>query len=243
MSFQTLIFSKEGRIGTITLNRPAVLNAYNLQMRDDLYQLLSALRYDPDLYVIVFRGAGRAFCAGADLSEFGSSPSQSIARDVRWRRDVWGLLKGMRKPTIAMLHGHVIGSGLEMAMLCDLRVASKDAVFALPEVTLGMIPAAGGTQMLPRLVGRGAALDILCTGRRFDAEEAYRIGLVALVVEREALEEQTLELARSLASRDLAVLEAIKLAVNSGLDLPLEEGFRLEHYLASIVTQSRKALP
>ena len=131
-------------------------------MRDDLVQALEAVRDDPDTRAVVLSGAGdRGFCAGADLTEFGSAPSPIVARQVRWERDIWGLFLSLRKPTVAALHGHVIGSGVEMALLCDIRIASEDAVFRMPETGLSLVPAAGGTQTLARHAGVGPALAML----------------------------------------------------------------------------------
>ena len=147
--FQTILFEKRGAAAHISLNRPKLANAYNVQMRDDFSEALSAVRLDPDVRALLITGEGRGFCGGADLTEFGSAPSQVIARRVRWERDVWGQLVNLDKPIVAAIHGFCIGSGLEIALLCDLRVAAHGTVFALPEVHLGMIPAAGGTQTLP----------------------------------------------------------------------------------------------
>ncbi len=153
-AFETIIFEKKGHTAFITLNRPQVLNIYNVRMRDELYEVLSAIKPDMDVHVVIIRGAGeRAFCAGADLSEFLSAPAPTAARHVRWQRDVWGLFLNLPQPVIGSLHGYVFGSGIEMAMCCDIRIASDDAVFGLPEVALGIIPAAGATQTVPRAIG------------------------------------------------------------------------------------------
>ena len=187
-SFETLLFHKEAGVAHVTLDRPHVLNAYNAQMRDDLWQALEAARDDPEVGAVVLAGSGeRAFCAGADLTEFGAAPSQAVARQVRFERDVWGLLLSLRAPVVAALHGYVLGAGLEMALLCDLRIASDDAEFGLPEAALGMAPAAGGSQTLPRIAGIPAALDLLLSARRIDAAEALRLGIVHRVVPREGL--------------------------------------------------------
>ena len=146
-SFETVIYERQGPLARIVLNRPRVLNAYNVQMRDDVYEALTAVSFDPDVKALVISGAGdRAFCAGADLTEFGTAPSQRIARQVRWERDVWGVLMDLPIPTIAALHGYVFGSGLELALCCDIRIAAPNAIFGLPETSLGFIPAAGATQ-------------------------------------------------------------------------------------------------
>ena len=182
-AFETIILSKSGDVAEIALNRPRVLNAYNMQMRDDMSQALEAVRDDPDVRCVLLRGEGdRAFCTGADLTEFGTAPSRVIARQVRWERDVWGQFLSLDKPIVAALHGYVIGSGIEMAMLCDIRIASEDSVFGLPEAALGMLPAAGGTQTIPRTVGRSRALEALLGNERMDAAKSLEIGLVHRVV-------------------------------------------------------------
>ncbi len=151
--FTVITYEKKDGVAYIVLNRPEVLNRYNIQMRDELYEVLTAIRDDAEILAVVFKGAGkRAFCVGADLTEFGTAPSPIIARQVMWERDVWGLLNGLKQPLIAAVHGYVFGSGMELALFCDIRIASDDAVFGLPEVSLGMIPAAGGTQMLPSVI-------------------------------------------------------------------------------------------
>ena len=235
-AFETIIYEKRGALATITLNRPQVLNRYNVQMRDDMYQVLSAVHDDPDVRVVILKGAGeRAFCVGADLSEFGTAPSPIIARQVRWERDVWGLFQSLPQVLIAALHGYVLGSGVEMACCCDIRLASPDAIFGLPEVALGMIPAAGGTQTLPRVVGRGNALWMLLTTERIDAQEAFRIGLVTRVVPREELYPAAEALAERLLSYEERALKYTKEAAARGMDLAMDEGLALERRLASLV--------
>ncbi len=235
-AFKTIIYEKKDNIAYITINRPEVLNVYNIQMRDELYQLLGAIRDDLEVRVAILKGAGdKAFCAGADLSEFLTAPSPIIARQVRWERDVWGLFLSLPQPVIAALHGYVLGDGIEMALCCDIRIASQDAQFGTPEVGLGIIPAAGGTQTLPRIVGRGKALEMLLTGRRINAEEAYRAGLVNRVVPREELLPTVEEIARKIASFNQIAVRNAKQAVVRGLDLTLNEGLELEKRLASLL--------
>ena len=234
-AFETIIYEKEDSIACITLNRPRVLNVYNIKMRDELYQILGALRDDPEVLVLILKGAGdKAFCAGADLSEFLTAPSPIIARQVRWERDVWGLFLRLPQPVIACLHGYVLGDGIEIALCCDLRIASRDAQFGTPEVGLGIIPAAGATQTLPRVVGRGKALDMLFTGSLMSADEAYRAGLVNQVVPREELLATAEEVARKIASHNREAVRRAKQAMVRGLDLPLNEGLELEKRLANL---------
>ena len=234
-SFETLLFHKEGGVAHVTLDRPHVLNAYNTQMRDDLWQALEAVRDDSEVAAVVLAGAGeRAFCAGADLTEFGAAPSQAVARQVRFGRDVWGLLLSLRAPVVAALHGYVLGAGLEMALLCDLRIASDDAEFGLPEAALGMAPAAGGSQTLPRIVGLSPAMDLLLSARRIDAGEALRLGLIHRVVPRERLQAEATALAERLAATPRPVMAALKEAVYRGADLPVDQALALEERLARL---------
>lgn len=242
-AFQTVLFEKRGLIGYITLNRPEALNVYNVKMRDELYEVLSAIRDDPDLNVVVLRGAGdRAFCAGADLSEFLTAPPPASSRQVRWERDVWGLFLSLRQPVIAALHGYVLGSGIEMALCCDIRIASEEARFGLPEVTLGIIPAAGGSQTLPRTIGRAKSLEMLLTNRWIDAREALSAGLVNQVVTRQELTATVERLASQLASRSRLTIRCTKEAVSRGASLSLQEGFDLERRLSQQVLSSPDAL-
>ena len=242
MTEPTILYTKQGSVAEIALNRPRVINAYNVQMRDEIYDTLEAVRDDTDVRAVVLRGEGeRGFCAGADLTEFGTAPSIAIARQVRWERDIWGLFLSVRKPLVAALHGYIIGSGVEIACLCDIRIASEDATFSMPEVALGMIPAAGGTQTLPRTIGSAKALEMVLTNRQVDAQEARRMGLVHRVVPREALLDEAWRVAEELASRSPEVLSAAKESLLAGMDLPLSDGLALEERLAvMIIAKSQK---
>ncbi|MBI4333623.1 MAG: enoyl-CoA hydratase/isomerase family protein [Chloroflexi bacterium] len=232
MEFETVIYEKREGVARVTLNRPKVLNIYNMKMRDELFQIAGAIKDDEEVRVVIFAGAGdRAFCAGADLTEFLTAPSPAIARRVRWERDLWGLLLSLRQPLIAALHGFVLGSGIEIALTCDFRIASEDARFGLPEVGLGIIPAAGATQTLPRLIGRGPALNMLLRGDLVDARQALDCGLVNRVVPRAELVPEAQSLARQIVSRDASYVSLVKSAVNRGMDLPLRDGLELEQRL------------
>jgi enoyl-CoA hydratase/carnithine racemase len=231
--FETLIYEKDGPIASVTLNRPQALNVYNLQMRNDFYEVLSAIRDDPDVRVVLLKGAGeKAFCAGADLSEFLTAPSPTVARQVRFGRDIWGLFLGLQQPLIAAVHGFVLGSGVEIALCCDIRIASEDVRFGLPEVGLGIIPAAGATQTLPRAIGTSRALEMILTNRWMNAEEACRAGLVNRVVPKHHLVETAEQMAKNIASFNPIAVRNAKQAVRRGLDLPLHEGLELEKRLA-----------
>ena len=221
-------------LARITLNRPEQLNAFNVQMRDDLFAILTELHAHPDLDAVLITGAGeRAFCSGADLTEFGSAPSRVIAREARYLRDVWSLLRSLPVPTVAAMHGFSIGSGLEMALCCDFRIAADNTRFRLPEVALGMIPFATGSQSLPRVIRRARALDLLLTSRWFDAEEALRMGVVNRVVPTERLAEEVHTLLAETRRLPRGAREAMKAALRRGADVTLAEGLRIETALAA----------
>jgi enoyl-CoA hydratase len=231
---QTIIYEKQNEIGYITLNRPQVLNVYNIKMRDELYEVLGAIKDDPEVRVAILKGAGeRAFCAGADLTEFLTAPSPIIARQTRWARDVWGLFLSIPQPLIAALHGYVLGSGLEMALCCDIRIASEDAQFGVPEMGLGIIPAAGGSQTLPRVIGGGHALSMLLSSQWLKAAEARRLKLVNQVVPRSKLLPTAEKLANRIKGYNPLTMRYAKQAINRGLDLSLEQGLELEANLAA----------
>ena len=224
-----VLYEKHHGIAVITLNRPAALNAVNLAMRDELWELLLAVRDDPDVRVAVLRGAGeRAFCAGADVKEFGTAPSIVEARRARHERDLWGLMTELETPLIAQIHGWALGAGCEMSLLCDLRIAADDARLGLPEVTLGYIPSAGGTQTLPRVVSHSNAMRMVLSGEPVDTATALQIGLLHRVVPRATLESEVIDLARSIAARPSATVRAIKRTLLQGADLPLPEALAYE---------------
>ena len=185
-----VLFAIDDRgVATITLNRPERLNAINMAMRDLLWEYLQACRDHPDVRAVCFRGEGRAFSAGADISEFGTAPSLWESRRARHERDVWGLMLSLPVPLLARMHGFCFGAGLELPLCCDVRVAEEGTQFALPEVTLGYIPSAGGTQTLPRTIPPGAAADLILTGEPVGTEEALRWGLITKAVPAADLDE------------------------------------------------------
>ena len=242
-NFQTVIYEKNNNVAHIKLNRPHVLNSHNIQMRDDLYQILEAANDDTDVKCITLTGSGeRAFCTGADLTEFGTAPSRVIARQVRWERDLWGLLFNINKPIIAGLHGYVLGSGMEMAMLCDIRIASSDTVFGMPETALGMIPVAGGTQILPRTIGLPKTMSLFLLDKFINAEEAKQYGVVNEVVPRKLLWHNVVKTAKEISSYDSLSLGMIKENIKNGLDKPLREALESE-YNTAVNTIMKKALP
>lgn len=231
MTDGVVLLEKAPPLARVILNRPGVINAINIEIRDALFDLMPALALDPEVEAVVFAGQGRAFSSGADVREFGTAPSVVLAKQVRWLRDIWGLLIDFPKLTVAAIHGFAIGAGVELALCLDLRVASVETVFAVPETAFAMIPGAGGSQTLPRAVGVGRTLDLILTGRRINAEQALAWGLVDRVVPAgehlaaaEALAREVLRVGPDLVRR-------AKAAVNIGLNLPLQFGLLLERAL------------
>lgn len=240
---EIVTLERRGRIGIVTLNRPEAMNAINLEMRAVLPRVVTDAIEDPQILAIVLRGAGgRAFSAGADIKEFEKAESLTDARRTR-RPPGWNdVIAESRKPTIAAIEGFCLGGGLETALSCDLRIAAEDAVFGLPEVRLGILAGAGGTQRLPRVVGLGHAMRLLLTGDRIDAAEAFRIGLITQVVPKAELESAALGWAERICDNGPLAVEYAKEAARRGLDMPLPEGLRLEGDLANLLTNTEDRL-
>lgn len=231
--YATLRYAKRGAVALVALDRPAKLNAYSMRMRDELFAVLGAVHQDPEVRAVVLCGRGPAFCTGGDLTEFGRAPSPFVARQVRWRRDVWGRLLELRAATVAAVHGWTVGGGMEMALLCDLVVAARGARFTLPETGLGMVPGVGGTQTLPRRVGMGRALDLVLTGRTIGTTTAAAVGVVNAVVPRARLRAVALRLARRLARLDPEVVAAVRRCIRAAHDATLADAVALERRLRS----------
>jgi enoyl-CoA hydratase len=230
-------------VATITLNRPDVLNAMNDAMRRELTTCFTGLAGDDDVRVIVVTGAGeRAFSAGADIREFVEPLVPVRFREQRRRLDFRRVMDRCGQPIIAAIRGFALGGGLELALACDIRIAGDDAQLGLTEVNLAIIPGGGGTQRLPRLVGRGKALEMILTGARLPAAEALRIGLVERVVPAADVLTNAMELARTLAGKAPVALRYAKEAVVKGLELPLAEGLRLEGDLSTLLRTTEDRL-
>ena len=227
-SYETLRLDRQGRVAIITINRPDKRNALNIKTREEGAALLDELRKDDSVGVVVFTGAGdKAFVAGADIGEF-AGRTAITQRDVMTTRSLFTAIDTFPKPVIAMINGYCLGGGCELALACDIRIASENASFGQPEINLGIIPGGGGTQRLPRLVGEGKAMEMILTGEIIDANTAFSIGLVNHVVPADQLQTKTLEIATRIAEKSpIAVQlakEAVKLASKSNLD----EGLRRE---------------
>jgi len=228
MSYEFLTFAVAERIATITVNRPDKLNALNDATIAELGGAIDEAIARDDVGGVLLTGAGRAFVAGADISELQSQTPLEAQRRARAGQQIFRRFETSPKPTIAVINGFALGGGCELAMACHVRIASEKAKLGQPEVKLGIVPGYGGTQRLPRLVGRGAAMRLLLTGDMIDAAEAYRIGLVDQLVAPEALlETATAVLTSMIANAPLALSGCIQ-AVDRGLPLSLEEGCTIE---------------
>ena len=223
--------TREGDVVWLTLDRPERLNAVSLEMRDDLWRALTLLRDDPSVRCAVLHGEGRAFSAGADITEFGTAPTILDAREARRARDLWGVMSTLPVPLVAAIHGFAYGAGLEMSLYCDIRIAADDARFALPEVTLGYIPSAGGTQTAPRHLRRSDAMRMVTSGDPLTAIEALEAGLVHAVAPGATLLDTARTWAERIAARPAEATRAAKRAILEGIDLSLADGLALERRL------------
>ncbi len=234
---ENVLLEKGDHVATITINRPAKLNALNGPTRCELIGVLNDLRNDQDVRVVIITGAGKAFIAGADISEFaGRTPVDQFR--VMKEPTVYEAVEMFPKPVIAAINGFCLGGGCELAMACDVRIASNKAKLGQPEVNLGIMPGGGGTQRLPRLVGLGNAYKLLFTGDMITAAEAHRIGLVDEVVEADKLLERVSQLANSIALKSPVALQLIKEAVRASVRTPLDEGLRHEVTLFGLAFSS-----
>ena len=227
MDYQNIIVETHGRVGLIRLNRPKQLNALNDALVDELGHALDVFEADEGIGAIVITGSEKAFAAGADIAAMANFSYMDAYKGNYITRN-WERVKTCRKPVIAAVAGFALGGGCELAMMCDLIIAADNAKFGQPEVKLGILPGAGGTQRLPRAVGKAKAMEMCLTGRFMDAEEAERSGLVARVVPAERLLEDALETAKTIASYSLPVVMMIKECVKRAYESPLNEGLLFE---------------
>ena len=225
---QVVLQEIRGRIAIVTINRPEKRNALDGQVRCAFLGVIDGLARDPNVRAIIVTGAGdKAFVAGADISEFeGRTPVDQFR--VMKLPTIFDAVERCPKPIIAAVNGFCLGGGMELALACDIRIASRGAKFGQPEVNLGIIPGGGGTQRLPRIVGLGAALRLILTGDLIDAAEAHRLGLVEEVVEGPALMERATQLAELIASKSPVAVAAAKEATRAAVSLPMSEGLKLE---------------
>ncbi|MBW1996427.1 MAG: enoyl-CoA hydratase/isomerase family protein [Deltaproteobacteria bacterium] len=230
MEFENILFEKQGRVATLTINRPDKLNALNLATRREISALLDQVAQDRDVGVLVLTGAGdRSFIAGSDLNEFGRmSPLEAYDFMNTLAQRLYTRFEELDIPVIAMINGLCLGAGCELALACDIRIASDKARFGQPEINLGIMPGGGGTQRLARLVGPGKAKELIFTGDIIDAREASTIGLVNRVVPPYDLKEVVMDLAHKIAGRGAFSLKMAKRAINAGQEVGLTPGLAFE---------------
>lgn len=243
MNYENILFEKKGAIAHVTVNRPKVLNALNMAVMDELRSAFHDLKNDKNIRVVIVTGAGeKAFVAGADIAEL-SNYDPVLGKEFTHRgQSVLNLIENLGKPTIACINGFALGGGCELAMACTIRLASENAKLGQPELKLGIIPGYGGTQRLPRLVGKGIAQQMLLTGEMISAQEAHRIGLVNEITAPAELIPRAEAIAQKIiANAPLAVQFAME-AVNKGMEMPLAEGLYLEATLFAVccATEDKK---
>jgi enoyl-CoA hydratase len=234
--FENLLYEKKGNIAYVTVNRPKVLNALNMAVMDELRQVFTSIKDDSDIRAVIVTGSGeKSFIAGADIGELGKQEPVKAKEYTHRGQAVLDLIENLGKPVIAAVNGFTLGAGCEVAMACTMRIASENAKLGQPEVKLGLIPGYGGTQRLPRLVGKGLAMQLLLSGEMMSAQEAYRIGLVNEVVPSVELIPRAEAIAKKIiANAPLAVQYAME-AVNHGMEMPLKEGLFLEATLFGVI--------
>ncbi|WP_281868075.1 enoyl-CoA hydratase-related protein [Brevibacillus parabrevis] len=239
----TISYRKDGLVGVVTLDRPDVFNCLNLETLTELRKLIAELARDRSTRVVIVTGAGdKAFCSGADLKERrGMSPEQ-VEVYIRTIRDTFSELEKLQKPVIAALNGLALGGGTELALACDLRIMSEQAQMGLTETSLGIIPGAGGTQRLPRLVGKGIAKELIFTARRVFPAEALAIGLVNRVVPHEQLMNVAMELAAQIASNAPLALAQAKFAIDCGSEVELATGLMMESNAYQLLVPTKDRL-
>ncbi len=226
-----ILEEKRDRIGIITVNRPEQLNSMNSETRKEMADSFEKMDNDPQIAVAILTGSpGKAFIAGADIKEFAEMNLENGEEmEEDWR--VTKVISEMKKPVIAMIDGFCLGGGLEIAMSCDLRISSDRSKLGQPEINIGIIPGAGGTQRLTRLIGEGRAMELILTGRMIDAKEAHQYGIVNFVFSPEDLEEKTMEIANTIASKSSYAVERAKKSVKAVAEMSLEKGLKYEQDL------------
>ena len=241
MSYETILVEADGPVGIITLNRPQALNALNRQLTAELSAAAAALDADGAIAAIVVTGSERAFAAGADIREMKDKTFPEVYEE-QFITATWEGISRVRKPTIAAVSGHAVGGGCEIALMCDIIIASETARFSLPETRIGIIPGAGGTQRLTRIVGKPVAMDMILTGRVLGAAEALAMGLVSRVVPAGTHLAEAIAAAKHIAEASRPILQLAKEAVNKAYETHLGEGIYIERRLlyATFATEDRR---
>ena len=235
MDFQNLVYQvSDDKIGILTMNRPKVLNALNINTFHELNQLFDELEKEPSILALIITGEGRAFAAGADLSECVDAGIEENRAYAALAQGTFNRMENLPFPVIAAVNGYALGGGCELSLACDIRIAGEKAKFGLPEVGLGVIPCFGGTQRLPRIIGVGAAKELIFTGNKIKADEAKDLGLVEHVVPQEELLDAAVALAKEMSDKSPSAIRYAKLVLNHGRDMTLEDGMELEKNISAI---------
>ena len=230
MSYEAIVVTKEEALGVITLNRPEALNALNSKMVNEILSALGGFQSDDDIRCVIITGSEKAFCAGADIKEMSAKSTVDLIRNNNYF-PLWKGVASHPKPIVAALSGYVLGGGLELAMACDILIASESTKLGQPEINIGIIPGGGGTQRLTRAVGRYKAMEMILTGSTITAEEARQFGLVNRVVPREKFLEEAKLVGREVASRSPLATKMAKQAINKAHELGVTEGIEFERQL------------
>jgi len=242
MNEKVLLVEKKDGIAVLTLNRPQVMNSFSVELLHSLKEQVDALKFDNNVRVVIITGAGqKAFCAGADLKERTTFDELQVKEFIFTIRNLFTAIEYLNKPVIAAINGVALGGGTELALACDIRIAAMNASMGLTETRLAIIPGAGGTQRLPRLIGRGKAKELIFTGRRVDAREALEIGLVNQICDPESLLEECQKMAAMICETGPIAIEQAKYAINYGLETDLHTGLGIESnaYWVTIPTEDR----
>ncbi|AJD90677.1 hypothetical protein JMA_13600 [Jeotgalibacillus malaysiensis] len=239
---ETIKLEQKNGIATITLNRPEAMNAFNYQMLSELGQTAEALRINPDVRVVVIRGSGdKAFSVGADLKERKTLTEQQVKRNIYKIGEVFSTIEALPQPVIAEINGHAFGGGMELALACDFRIADKEAKMGLTETSLAIIPGAGGTQRLPRIIGEAKALELILTAKRFTGADAYSYGLLTKAVDKGSLHDEVITFAEAMLANGPIALQQAKYAIKAGMNADLQTGLKIERkaYEITIPTEDR----
>lgn len=242
MNDDVLWFEEKDQVAILTLNRPQVMNSLNFDLLLALKEQVEGLRFNPDVRVVIITGAGeKAFCAGADLKERATLPPMRVKEYIFTIRNLFTTIEQLNKPVIAAINGIALGGGTELALASDIRIASQTATMGLTETRLAIIPGGGGTQRLPRLIGKGKAKELIFTGRRVGADEALALGLVNQIAGPEALLDECLEMAAMICEAGPIAIEQAKYAINYGMETDLHTGLAIESnaYWVTIPTEDR----
>jgi enoyl-CoA hydratase/carnithine racemase len=242
MNNEILITEQQDQILCVTLNRPSVMNSCNFELLKAMKQLFEKIHFDPNIRVVIITGAGdRAFCAGADLKERATLSDIQVKEFIFTIRNLFSFIENMGKPVIAAINGIALGGGTELALACDIRIASESAMMGLTETRLAIIPGAGGTQRLPRLIGKGKAKELIFTGKRVTAKEALSIGLINAMYPSEQLMDESIKMAQMICENGPIAIQQAKYAINYGMETDLNTGLAIESnaYWITIPTKDR----